>query len=151
MAAVASYRLSPDRTGLVWDLLLYVPTVLFLFGIGLKLWYSSSQPWAYLLFFLAFFFVFAGSNRILSTRLMVLGSSPVSIECDRDQIVLQLRNGTRVDLVKDVRFFPDYAGKSFGLSGMDLSGQRRQYVLHRGQFADQDAYRRLLDQLTPFK
>lgn len=151
MAAPVSYRLSQDRKGMLWDLLLYVPTVVFLFATGLKLWFSSSQSWSYVLFFMAFFFLFAGSNRILSGRLMLFGSSPVSIACDREQISLELRNGSRVDLVKDVRFFPDYAGKSFGLAGMDLSGRRRQFVFHRGQFPDAEAYRQLLDRLALFK
>ncbi len=135
-----------------WDLLLYIPTVVFLFATGLKLWFSSSyQNWSYLLFFMAFFFLFAGASRVLSGRLMLFGSSPVAISCDREQISLELRNGNRVDLVKDVRFFSDYAGKSFGLTGMDLSGRRRQFVFHRGQFPDAEAYRNLLDRLAVFK
>lgn len=136
---------------MAWDLLLYVPTVAFLFATGLKLWFSSSQSWSYLLFFMAFFFLFAGSNRILSGRLMLFGASPVALSCDRDRVGLELRNGSRVELVKDVRFYADYAGKSFGLSGMDLSGKRRQFVFHRGQFSDPEAYRELTGRLALFK
>lgn len=136
---------------MAWDLLLYVPTVTFLFATGLKLWFSSSQSWSYILFFMAFFFLFAGANRILSGRLMLFGASPVALSCDRDQVGLELRNGSRVELVKDVRYYADYAGKSFGLSGMDLSGRRRQFVFHRGQFSDPEAYRELIGRLALFK
>jgi hypothetical protein len=37
-------------------------------------------------------------------------------------------------MMKDVRYYPDYSGKSFGLSGMDLAGKRYQYVFHKGQY-----------------
>lgn len=136
---------------MIWDLLLYVPTVIFLFATGAKLWFGTSQSWAYLLFFMGFFFTFAGANRVLSGRLMLLPSSPLSLDCDRERVTVGLRSGESVDLVKDVRFYPDYAGKSFGLSGMDLSGKRRQYVFHRGQFGDPKAYQELLGKLGLFK
>ncbi len=136
---------------MLWDLLLYVPTVIFLFATGLKLWFGPNQVWAYVLFFMGFFFTFAGVNRILSGRLMLLPSAPVALSHDRDQITVELRSGDRVSLVKEVRFYSDYAGKSFGLSGMDLSGKRRQYVFHRGQFTDTERYRELLGALSVFK
>lgn len=136
---------------MVWDLLLYVPTVIFLFATGLKLWFGPNQTWAYVLFFMAFFFTFAGANRVLSGRLMLLPSSPVGLSHDREQIAVELRSGERVSLVKEVRFYSDYAGKSFGLSGMDLSGKRRQYVFHRGQFTDREQYQELLGALSVFK
>lgn len=136
---------------MVWDLLLYVPTVIFLFATGLKLWFGTNQTWAYVLFFMGFFFTFAGANRVLSGRLMLLPSAPVALSHDRDQITVELRGGDKVNLVKEVRFYPDYAGKSFGLSGMDLSGKRRQYVFHRGQFADAALFRDLLGALNVFK
>lgn len=145
------YSLVQDRRGMVWDLLLYVPTVLALFAIGLKLWFSPNQTWAYVLFFMSCFFLFAGANRILSGRLMLLPSSPCALSFSREQLTLELKSGERVDLVKNVRFFPDYAGKSFGLSGMDLAGKQRQFVLHRGQFGDQAAYQRLRAALDVFK
>jgi hypothetical protein len=66
-------------------------------------------------------------------------------------LTVELKGGERVDLVKNVRFFPDYAGKSFGLSGMDLAGKQRQFVLHRGQFADPAAFQRLREALASFK
>ena len=64
---------------MMWDLLLYVPTVLALFAIGLKLWFGPTQTWAYVLFFMASFFLFAGANRVLSGRLMLLPSAPCAI------------------------------------------------------------------------
>jgi hypothetical protein len=145
------YTLVQDRRGMVWDLLLYVPTVLALFGIGLKLWFGPDQTWAYVLFFMACFFLFVGANRILSGRLMLLPSSPCGFRFSRDQLTVELKGGERVDLVKNVRFFPDYAGKSFGLSGMDLAGKQRQFVLHRGQFADPADFQRLRGALAGFK
>jgi len=145
------FILVQDRRGMIWDLLLYVPTVLALFAIGFKLWYSPNQTWAYVLFFMSSFFLFAGANRILSGRLMLLPKSPCALSFSRDQLTLELKNGERVDLVKNLRFFPDYAGKSFGLSGMDLAGKQRQFVMHRGQFADAAAYQKLRDALSIFK
>ncbi|MBK9131713.1 MAG: hypothetical protein IPM20_08800 [Gammaproteobacteria bacterium] len=145
------FILVQDRRGMIWDLLLYVPTVLALFAIGFKLWYSPNQTWAYVLFFMSSFFLFAGANRILSGRLMLLPKSPCALSFSRDQLTLELKNGERVDLVKNLRFFPDYAGKSFGLSGMDLAGKQRQFVMHRGQFADTAAYQKLRDALGIFK
>lgn len=136
---------------MVWDLLLYVPTVGVLFMIGLRLWFGPEQNWAYLLFFMACFFLFAGANRILSSRMMLLPTSPRVLEVGKDSISLELKGGERVELVKEVRFFPDYAGKSFGLSGMDLSGKRRQFVFHRGQFPDDAAYRELRSALNVYK
>lgn len=145
------FPLVQDRRGMIWDLLLYVPTVLALFGIGLKLWYGPNQTWAYVLFFMASFFLFVGANRVLSGRLMLLSSAPCALQFSRQQVTLELKGGERVDLVKNVRYFPDYAGKSFGLSGMDVTGKQRQFVLHRGQFADPAAYRRLCEGLSAFK
>lgn len=50
------YELQQDRKGMVWDLLLYVPTVAALLLIGGKLWFGPNQNWAYLLIFLGTFF-----------------------------------------------------------------------------------------------
>lgn len=151
MADSERYDLSRDRRGMLWDLALYVPTVAVLFLIGARLWFGPNQTWSYLLFFMACFFLFAGANRILSSRLMVLPSAPQALEVGKDRISLELKSGERVELVKEVRFFPDYAGKSFGLSGMDLSGKRRQFVFHRGQFHDDSAYQGLRSALNVYK
>ena len=133
MAELKQFRLIHDRRGVVWDVLLYIPTVTALVLIALKLWYGPNQMWSYLLVFLASFFFIVGLNRILS-RMMMLPSSPTAIEIDKQGVYLNLRNDRRVSLLKDLRYYPDFSGKSFGLSGMDLSGKRHQYVFHRGQY-----------------
>ena len=134
-----------------WDLLLYVPTVVALFSIGLKIWFSSEQNWAYVLFFMACFFLITGFNRVFGSRLMLLPSSPRSLELKKEQLTLELYGGERIDLVKDVRYFSDYAGKSFGLTGMDVSGKRRQYVFHRGQFSAPSEFRDVTTALSVYK
>jgi len=40
--------------------------------------------------------------------------------------------------LKDIRFFADQAGMSFGLSGTDSTGSKRQFVFHRKQFEEDD-------------
>jgi len=132
-----------DKVGMYWDLALYVPTVIVLIAIGLKMWYSADKNWAYLLMFMASFFFMAGSNRILKSRMMLLPSSPVSIDADKQRIICRLRNGQQAELVKAVRYFPDFAGKSFAITGLDLNGKKCQYVFHRGQFANEDEYKEL--------
>jgi hypothetical protein len=151
MAQARTYRLVQDRKGMVWDLLLYIPTVAALFGIGLRLWYGTGSSWSYLLVFLGFFFLFAGANRILSGRLMLLPSSPLSLVFGQDEVAVELRGGDRISLVKNLRFYPDFAGKSFGLSGMDLAGKQRQFVFHRGQFGDPASYQELREALAAYK
>lgn len=134
------YMLVQDKAGLAWDLLLYVPTVVFLISIALKLWYTADKNWSYLLMFLGSFFFFVGANRILKSRLMILPSAPIALEVGKQRVRVELRNGDQVDLVKDVRFFADFAGKSMALTGTDLSGQKQQYVFHRGQFGDSSTF-----------
>lgn len=119
---------------MVWDVLLYIPTVVALLLIALKLWYGTTSAWSYGLVFLASFFFIVGVNRVLS-RMMLLPSSPVSLDIEKEAVYLGLRNSQRVALVKNVRFYPDYAGKSFGLSGMDMAGKNHQYVFHQGQYS----------------
>ncbi len=135
------YVLVQDRKGMTWDLLLYVPTVIFLVAIALKVWFGPNQSWAYLLVFMATFFLLTGANRILKTRLMILPAAPVAIDIGKQRVRLELRSGTQVDLVKGVRFFADFAGKSFALTGLDLSGKKQQYVFHLGQFADESQFK----------
>jgi hypothetical protein len=72
--------------------------------------------------------------------LMLLPSAPVSITVGEQSLGLVQKNGVRVDLVKNLRYYPDYAGKSFGISGLDGSGKQLQFVFHRGQFATLDQY-----------
>jgi len=134
----------------MWDALLYVPTVIALSSIGLKLWFGPNQSWAYVLLFMACFFLFTGANRIAS-RLIMLPRSPTTLAVSTDQVSLQLHGGRRVDLVKNLRYFADYAGKSFALVGMDLSGKRHQFIFHRGQFADPARFQDLSGRLAVYK
>ncbi len=148
---MSRYALMRDKAGMVWDLLLYVPTVGVLGLLALRLWYGENQGAAYVLFFMASFFFIAGANRILKTRLMLLPSAPVALEVSPQQVRLELRGGERVSLVQDVRFYTDTQGKSFGLSGKDSLGNPLQYVFHRGQFVDQATYREVTEAFAPYK
>jgi len=134
------YELIQDRKGMVWDLLLYVPTVGALMTFSAYYWFGENYNLAYLLLFLGCFFLFAGANRILKTRLMVLPSAPIAIEVGGEVVGFDLRNGKRAEIIKDLRFYPDYSGKTFGLTGMGASGQRLQFVFHKGQFEDDKTY-----------
>jgi len=145
------YELQQDRAGLLWDLLLYVPTVGVLGLLAVKFWYGDNQGAAYILFFMASFFFIAGANRILKTRLMLLPTAPVALELDNGLVRLALRNGSNISLVKDVRFYVDTQGKSFGLSGKDTLGCPHQHVLHRGQFANDQVYKEVMAQLQAYK
>lgn len=140
MARQARFPLSQDRKGVIWDLLLYVPTVAILAMIALKLWYGDNPEWAYVLLFLASFFFIAGANRILKTRLMLVSTAPVALDIGTGQARLELRSGEHIDLTKDLRYFADTQGKSFALTGADVLGRRQQYIFHRGQFADEAAF-----------
>ena len=146
----ARFDLLQDRKGMMWDLLLYVPTVVALLSMAAKFWYGEDVNLAYLLLFLGSFFFIAGANRILKTRLMLLPSAPVAIEIDKALVRFILRNGACIDVVKDLRFYSDYAGKSFGLTGSESSGQRRQFVFHKGQFASAHDYQAAQDKLRKY-
>lgn len=139
-------KLIQDRRGMNWDLLLYIPTVAALFSMAAKFWYGEQHELAYLLVFLGSFFTIAGINRIFKTRLMLLPNAPVLIEIGKS-VNLTMKNGGTVELIKDVRFFSDYAGKSFGLAGMDGKGARLQFVFHKGQFSSSDEYKAIQDRL----
>jgi len=141
------FDLSQDRKGMMWDLLLYIPTVVALLSMAAKFWYGEDTNLAYLLVFMASFFGIAGANRVLKTRLMVLPSAPVAIEIDKSLTRLILRNGKQVELAKELRFYSDYAGRTFGLTGLDKSGQRLQFVFHKGQFASAQDYQTVQDML----
>jgi len=145
-------QLRPDKNGVIWDLALYVPTVGFLILWGLKLWFINNEEqviFAYVLMFLGFFFLMAGGNRI-GRRLLLLPSAPVALDVSRDKVRLQLKGGDVVSLIKDIRFFIDYAGKSFGLTGMDSQGATRQFVFHRKQF-DESVYGDVVKALEKYK
>lgn len=145
--AESRFFLKQDRKGMVWDLLLYVPTVVALASMATKFWFGGDINLAYLFVFLASFFCIAGLNRVLKTRLMLLPSSPVAIEVEQQMARLLLRNGGQVELLKDLRYFPDYSGRTFGLTGMNGGGQRLQFVFHKGQFSTADDYRTIQDRL----
>ena len=150
MAATKQFRLIKDRRGVIWDALLYIPTVGALLLIALKLWYGPNHLWSYALVFLGSFFFIVGLNRVLS-RMMALPSSPIAIEIDKQGVYLNLRNEQRITLIKDVRFFPDFSGKSFGLSGMDLAGKRHQYVFHKGQYPSPTEFDEIKSQLNVYR
>lgn len=149
MAESEVFTLGKDRQGMIWDVLMYVPTVGGLAGVAFMFWFDGNQNLSYLLFFLACFFLYQGAHRIMQ-RLLVLPSSPVEMAVTKQNVRLKSRDGELVELVKDVRYFTDYAGKSFALAGMDMSGRKRQYVFHRGQFPDLAAYKRAGEALKPF-
>ena len=140
-------NLAQDRKGMIWDLLLYVPTVTALLSMAAKFWYGDDINLAYLLVFMGSFFFIAGANRILKTRLMVLPGAPVAIEIDKKTIRLVLRNGRQIELLKDLHFYSDYAGKTFGLTGMDGAGKKLQFVFHKGQFPEAKDYQAVQDKL----
>ena len=149
MAKSDHFELGQDQKGILWDLLMYVPTVAGL-GVGAAIfWHGESQGFSYLLFFLACFFFYQGLHRV-SGRLMWLPSSPVALEVSKQRVQLRLKSGEVVELVKDLRYFSDYAGKSFGLTGMDMAGAKRQYVFHKGQFKNINDYERVGSALKVF-
>ena len=149
---MSEYALRPDTRGSLWDLALYVPTVGFLGYYGLTLWYAGGHAtWAYALWFLACFFLIVGAGRILR-RLLVLPGAAVALRIDKRRAVhVILKGGEEIKLVQDVRYFKDYAGRSFGLSGADASGKKWQYVFHRGQFDGETAFARLNAELDVFR
>ena len=149
MAKSEIFEFTQDRKGVTWDALMYVPTVLGL-GVGASVfWYGENQNLSYLLFFLSCFFFYQGVHRILG-RLMLLPKSPVVLDVSKQRVLMKLRNGETIELIKNLRYFSDHAGKSFGLTGMDMMGAKRQYVFHRGQFVDAAAYGKVGDALKVF-
>jgi hypothetical protein len=149
VAKSENFQLQQDRRGVTWDALMYIPTVAGLGTGAFLFWYDQNQGLAYLLFFLSCFFFYQGLHRILG-RLMLLPKSPVTLDVSKQRILMKLRNGESVELVKDLRYFSDHAGKSFGLSGMDMMGAKRQYVFHKGQFANNEAYGKAGEALKVF-
>jgi hypothetical protein len=129
------YNLVADRKGVVWDLLLYVPTVVALGSIGASFWFGDDQTTGYLFYFLTCFFFIAGVNRIFKTRLMLFPSAPISFGVGDQSILLMLKSGVQVNLIKSIKYYSDYSGKTFGLSGLDGAGKQMQFVFHKGQFA----------------
>jgi len=143
--------LHPDKTGVIWDLVLYVPTVGFLLLWGIKLWYGDSDQVVvgYGLMFLGFFFLMVGGGRVMR-RLLIHPKAPVALDINKERIRLKLKNGMTTSLQRDIRFFPDRAGKSFGLTGMDHEGAKQQFVFHSQQF-DKQAYADIARALDKYK
>ena len=134
MAETMQFDLVPDRKGMVWDLLLYVPTVIALASLAASFWYDNDHTTGYVFFFLTCFFFIVGFNRVFKTRLMLLPSAPVSLKVEEENLGLVQRNGIQINLVKNLRYYPDYSGKTFGISGLDGGGKQQQFVIHKGQF-----------------
>jgi len=147
MAETARFDLVQDRKGMAWDLLLYVPTVAVLASLAAKFWYGDDHNLAYILYFLTCFFFIVGFNRIFKTRLMLLPSAPVCLEVSGQSVGLVQRNGARVDLVKKLRYYSDFAGRTFGISGLNGAGKQLQFVFHKGQFATVSQYNSAQDTL----
>lgn len=145
--SVTRFSLVQDRKGMMWDLLLYVPTVVALLSMVVKFWYGGNASLAYLFSFLASFFFIAGANRILKTRLMLLPTAPIAIEIGKQVTRIIMRNGEHVELVKDLRIYADYSGRTFGLAGLDKLDQRLQFVFHKGQFSSIKDYQAIQEML----
>src|SRR5450755_4591986 len=128
MSMGTRYTLCRDYHGMFWDALLYVPTVSALSVFALSSWYDNKVPMAYLLGFLACFFLIAGANRILTTRLMWLPAAPVAIETRSNAADLVLKNGEIIKLQRDLKLYRDQSGRSFGLTGLNEQGKRLQFI-----------------------
>src|SRR5690606_29776051 len=124
-----------------------VPTVVALLSMVAKFWYGGDVSLAYLFSFLASFFFIAGANRILKTRLMLLPTAPIAVEISKQVTRIILRNGDYIELVKDLRIYADYSGRSFGLAGMNKLDQRLQFVFHKGQFSSIKAFQAIQEML----
>ncbi len=152
MAKSESYELLPDKKGAFWDVVMYVPVVVVLASLALQLWYGVTyKNFSYILIFAASFIFLIGMNRVLKSRLMILPSAPKSFEIDKKSIVVVLRNDERVEMVKELRYFSDYAGKSFGLTGVDLSGKKQQFVFHKAQFGGDSSFNDIRSRLAVYK
>ena len=110
-------------------------------------WYAKNEDLAYLLSFLACFFLLAGSNRILKTRLMLLPSSPVRIEADPQLPCVRLlqKDGKRLELLKNIKVHKEVSGRSVGLTGLSAEGKLLQFIFHKGQFVLERDYLALLE------
>lgn len=143
------YTLRRDYHGMFWDALLYLPTVTALSVFALSSWYDNKSSMAYLLGFLACFFLISGANRVLTTRLMWLPSAPVAIETGSNAADLILKSGEIVKLRRDLKLFRDRSGRSFGLTGMSEQGTKRQFIFHRGQFSQDVDFQAVMNCYDP--
>ncbi len=151
MAKSESYVLVPDKRGAIWDAVLYVPVIAILVLMALQFWYGPYQYVSYALVFSATYIALIGFNRVAGTRLLISSKAPLSLAVEKKRISVKVKNGDSIELVSDVRYFPDYAGKSFGLTGMDMSGKKRQFVFHRGQFESEAVFKDIRSHLAVYK
>ena len=149
MSIGTRYTLIRDYHGMFWDALLYVPTVSALAVFAASSWYDDKVAIAYLLGFLACFFLMQGANRILMTRLMWLPSAPVAIETRSNAADLILKSGEVVKLQRDLKLYRDRSGRSFGLTGVSEHGQRKQFIFHRGQFRQDSDFQAVMNCYAP--
>jgi len=140
MSETAKFELVPDNKGVIWDLLLYIPTVVALASIAASFWYGDDQNMGYVFFFLTCFFFIVGVNRIFKTRLMLFPTSAISLAAMEQGVVVNQKNGVQLNLISKIRYYSDYSAKSFGLSGIDGSGKQLQFVFLKGQFASLDKF-----------
>lgn len=141
MAVTKQFVLVPDSKGMIWDLILYIPTIIALASISASLWYSNEHTTSYVFFFLTCFFLIAGYKRVFDTRLMLFASSPMRLDVGDEGLTVIRKEGNQVALLTTLKYFPDYAGKSFAISGMDDIGKQHQYILHRGRFESPDMFK----------
>lgn len=152
MAADAKkYEFVRDTRGMTWDLALYIPTTVALILVGSRLWFAGDHGFAYAVVFATTFIILIGFNRIFKTRLMMLPNAPTAISVSKAGVDLTLKNGAQIQLVKDVRFFSDLAGRSIGLAGTDLTGKAHQHIFHKGQFASESEFGEVKASLRIFK
>src|SRR5450631_727147 len=149
MSIATRYTLCRDYHGMYWDALLYEPTVSALSLFAVSSWYDNKVSLAYLLGFMACFFLIAGANRILTTRLMWLPSAPVAIETRSSAADLILKSGDVIKLQRDLKLFRDRSGRSFGLTGMNEQGKRLQFIFHRGQFGQDRDFQAVMNCFDP--
>jgi hypothetical protein len=147
MSPGTRYSLCRDTNGVLWDALLYVPTVSALGVFAVSSWYDDKAPVAYLLGFLACFFLIAGANRILTTRLMWLPAAPVAIEVGANTVDLVLKSGAIIGLRQDVKLYRERSARTFGLTGLNEQGKRCQFVFHRGQFGNDSDFQAVMNSL----
>jgi hypothetical protein len=145
MIVKTCYTLCRDNRGMLWDAFLYIPTVSALSVFAASNWYSNERSLAYLLGFLACFFLIAGANRVLTTRLMWLPSAPVAIETGANAANVILKSGEVIKLQHDLRLYRDRSGRTFGLTGVSEQGRRRQFVFHRGQFSSESDFQAVMN------
>ncbi len=151
MAKVESFMLQPDTKGAAWDAILYIPVVGILIMMALQFWYGQYQYVSYILIFSASYITLIGINRVFKSRLMVGSAAPKWLELSKKNVIVATNGGEKIELVNELRYFPDYAGKSFGLAGVDMAGKKRQFVFHKGQFAQESEFKDIRSRLAVFK